>query len=663
MKQSESNFGTLWKLMEGQRGRYLCALVAMFLGVGLIYLTPLITRGAIDGIIDARHAAVGAVSSSDGGAVPWAARFFARQQAQFGAGWALVAAGAALVVVTALSALFMSVQGRLSGVASEKITRRLRNRLYRHLQQVPMAWHDKIQTGDIVQRCTSDVDTVRLFYLQQVIEIARSSLRILIGIPILLLIDWKMALVATGLMPVIVGFAIIFFRRVQGSFKKTDEAEGFMTAALQENLTGIRVVRAFARQEFEIERFTKKSTAYRDRHWHLFRIMALYWSTSDLMCIGQFAAIVFVGAYRASIGTMTIGTMIAFVSYAQMFIWPIREVGRTLTELGKTLVSIERIKELLVVAEETAPVHPIRGAARAKGELELSHVSFHFGENAGDKWVLRDVSLSIPAGTTLGLLGPSGSGKTTLVNLLMRMYDPQQGLITLDGIDLKSLDRKYVRGQCGAVLQEPFLFSKTLRENIKMGRHIAADEEMILAARAAAIHESIEGFDRKYDTLLGERGVTLSGGQRQRTAIARALLKDAPVLILDDALSAVDTQTEVSILDQLKKRRGRQTVIIIAHRLSTIMHADQIAIVEHGRIVERGTHEELIGRAGLYRDLWRIQGAMREEVDPPQRGDLRDVGVAAFGGEGRRTREPAEPDTLGGETGTEGEEAYEELKE
>jgi ATP-binding cassette subfamily B protein len=598
MKQPESKFAALWDLMRGQRLRYLSALGAMFFGVGLIYLTPLITRGAIDGIIDPRHA----------GPDTAMARFFASRQQQWGVELTLVLAGAALVLVTASSALFMFLQGRLSGLASETIARRLRDRLYSHLQHAPMSWHDTIQTGDIVQRCTSDVDTVRLFFREQVVEIARACLRITIGFPILLWIDWKMALVATAAMPAIVGFAIIFFRRVQGSFKKTDEAEGEMTAALQENLTGIRVVRAFARQEFEIERFTQKSAAYRERHWHLFRVMALYWSTSDLMCLGQFATIVFVGAWRASRGTMTIGTMIAFVSYAQMFIWPIREVGRVLTELGKTLVSIERIRELLDVPEETAPQDPIRGPTRARGELQLSHVSFQHG----DKWVLRDVSLSIPAGTTLGLLGPSGAGKTTLINLLLRMYDHQQGQITLDGVDLKSLPRKYVRSQCGAVLQEPFLYSKTLRENIKLGRHLAADEEMVLAARAAAIHESIEGFDNKYDTLLGERGVTLSGGQRQRTAIARALLKDAPILILDDALSAVDTRTEISILRQLRRRQGRQTVIIIAHRLSTIMHADQIAIVEQGRIVELGTHE----REGLDRELWRIQGAMQEEASP-----------------------------------------------
>jgi ATP-binding cassette subfamily B protein len=600
MNQSETNFNTLWKLMQGNRSRYFSALLAMLLGVGLLYVTPLITRGAIDGIINSQPASN--ISS--------AAQFFAARQQRWGVRWALIFAAVALVLLTASAAVFMSLQGRLSGIASETIARRLRNRLYAHLQHVPMSWHDKIQTGDIVQRCTSDVDTVRLFYREQVIDISRAALRILIGLPLLFWLDWKMAFAATAIMPAIVAYAIIFFGRVQGSFKKADEAEGVMTASLQENLTGIRVVRAFARQDFEIGRFTKTNANYRDRQWHLFRIMAVYWSTSDLMCFTQFAAIVLVGARRASMGTMTIGTMIAFISYAQMFIWPIREVGRVLTELGKTLVSIGRIKEVLIVAEEAPPPHPVIGDPRVRGEIELNRVSFRHGEN----WVLRDVSLSIPAGKTLALLGPSGSGKTTLVNLLLRIYDHDSGTITLDGTEVKALDRKYVRSQFGVVLQEPFLYSKTLRENIKLGRHVARDEEMVIAAQAAAIHESIESFDQKYDTLIGERGVTLSGGQRQRTAIARAILKEAPILILDDALSAVDTSTELSILDQVRQQRGKRTVIIIAHRLSTLMHADQIAVMDKGRIVQLGTHDELIAREGLYRKLWQIQGALADDL-------------------------------------------------
>jgi ATP-binding cassette subfamily B protein len=308
---------------------------------------------------------------------------------------------------------------------------------------------------------------------------------------------------------------------------------------------------------------------------------------------------------------MTVGTLVAFLQYEAMLIWPVRQLGRILTDTGKAIVSLGRVEEILHQPEESQPrTVSTRFADRVRGEITLREVGFsHNG-----KRVLDGISIHIAAGETLALLGPSGSGKSTLVNLLLRFYEYDEGSITLDGTELKDLDRKSVRSQFGVVMQEPFLYSKTLRENITLGRHTATEPEAVEAATAAAIHESIEGFDKKYDTLVGERGVTLSGGQRQRVAIARAMLRDAPILILDDALSAVDTRTETTILDALRRRRGRHTTILIAHRLSTLMQADHVVVLEHGRVVQYGTHAELVTRDGLYRRLWQIQGALEEDL-------------------------------------------------
>jgi ATP-binding cassette subfamily B protein len=599
---------TLWQLMHGQRGRYAAAIAALAAGTLLMYLNPLIVRGVIDGVLGGRlpQAPPGVVQLMQG------------LNARWGVGATLACAGAALLAITAAGGGCRYLMGRWSAIASERIARHLRDRLYAHLQHLPMTYHDKAQTGDLVQRCTSDVDTVRLFYKDQVVEIARAVLLIVIGLPILLAVDWKLALLSMAVLPVIVLFAVFFFSRVQGSFKKTDEAEGAMTATLQENLTGIRVVRAFARQEFERDRFRTKNAGHRDLHWKLYKIMALYWASSDFLCFTQMALVLFGGAYRVAMGYTSVGTMVAFLVYAQMFIWPVRQMGRVLTELGKALVSVGRVQEILEVPEETgaertpqaAPLNR-EAAPRVRGEIVLENV--HFAH--GTKEVLQDVSLTIPAGSTVALLGPSGSGKTTLVQLLLRMYDYDRGSIRLDGTELKDLPRKYVRSQFGVVMQEPFLYSKTLRDNVKLGRHSAEDAEMVEAATLADIHHTIQSFDKQYDTLVGERGVTLSGGQRQRTALARAVLKDAPVLVLDDALSAVDTHTETTILDSLKRRSGRHTVILIAHRLSTLMHADQIAVMEKGRIVQLGTHDRLVAEdGGLYRRLWQIQSALEEDL-------------------------------------------------
>jgi ATP-binding cassette subfamily B protein len=621
----------LWDLTRGQRRRFAASTAAMAVGILLLYLSPQIVRRAIDGIV-AGHVVK----------------------------WRLWGAAGLVVAVTALSGCFTYLKGRWAAFASETIARDLRDRLYDHLQHVPASYHDAAQTGDLVQRCTSDVETIRTFYSSQVVEIGRALLLLATALPVLLWMDWRMALVAVALMPVIFAFSAIYFGRVQGSFKATDEAEGRMTAVLQENLTGIRVVRAFARQEFEKTRFAGKNDDHRGLNFKLYVLMAVYWATSDLLVFLQTAAVLFVGAWRVSRGTMSVGTFVAFLQYETMLVWPVRQLGRILTEMGKAAVSLGRVQEILQQPRESQPaardgiggLDPLprysggglgwgsfgetaepppqpspglpgegemRLPQRVRGRIVLRDVVFHHG----GKRVLDGISLTIAPGETLAVLGPSGSGKSTLVNLLLRLYDYDQGSITLDGVEINTLDRKYVRSQFAVVMQEPFLYSKTIRENIVLGRHTAADNEAIEAATAAAIHESIEEFDKKYDTLVGERGVTLSGGQRQRVAIARAVLRDAPVMVLDDALSAVDTRTEAAILAALRERRGRHTTILIAHRLSTLAQTDHVVVLEHGRITQYGTPDELLAEEGLYRRLWEIQGALEEDLKEEVAGTLR----------------------------------------
>lgn len=589
-KVSSDVDNSMWSLTAGQRLRYLAAIGAMAIGTLFLLSEPLVIKWALDALVAGRAA--------------WFAT--------------LLPAAAGLVALHALHGLFTYGRARWAAEASEGIVRALRHRLYAHLERLPAAYHDQADTGDLVQRCSSDVETVRVFMAAQVVEIARVALLLIVAVPFMLWQDLAMTALSLATVPLIVGFAIAFFRRVRALFQKVDEADGRLTTVLQENLTGIRVVQAFTRQEHEFAKFMRRNGEFRDLEHRLFRTLANYWALSDILVLTQLGLVLVGGGYFVLRGTLSIGTWILFWWLVRAIIWPIRQIGRVLADSGKATVAIDRIREVLCTPTETIeanPTEPIRG------DVVITSLSFSFG---GGAKVLDGLSLQIRSGETVALLGPPGAGKTTLVNLLVRLYDYEQGSIRIGGQELRGLQRDAVRAAFGVVLQDPFLFSKTVRENVVIGRGSASDAEVEESARAADIHANISEFEHGYATLIGERGVTLSGGQRQRLAIARALLKAPEFLVLDDSLSAVDTQTESRILRSLAARRGRKTTILIAHRLSSTRLADRIFVLDAGRLAQAGTHDELLAVDGPYRRLWTIQGDLEEQIERDLAGAARE---------------------------------------
>lgn len=598
----------LWNLLRGHRRLYAGAVFAILLSAGFGFLGPTICKYAIDGAIRDEPmqapAYVHRIIESLGGRSTLAKNLWIAS-----AGW---------VATAALSGVFSYLKGAWAARAAEGIAKDLRDRLYGHLQHLPCRYFDDHESGDLVQRCTSDIETIRMFLAAQVVEIGRSAVLLVTGMSLLMWLNWKLALVSAALMPAVVAFAFIFFRRIKDFFQRMDEAEGRMTGRLQENVTGIRVVRAFARQDYEIEQFAKVNAEYRDRWFRVLRLFAMYWPINNIMCLTQTGTALVLGGWFVAQGQMQVGTLYAFVAYMGMFVWPVSHIGRVLADTGKATVSIGRVGEILDAPVETdAPGAEATSAALARrdtegaGHLVIANLSFSHGEDE----TLVDLNLEIRPGQTFAILGPSGSGKSTLMHLLLRLYDYETGTIHLDGVELRDLPRKTVRGRIASVLQEPFLYSRSLRDNVALAHGTAGEEEIIAATSAACIHESIAGFEHGYDTMVGERGVTLSGGQRQRVALARALLIDPAVLLLDDALSAVDTRTEAAIIESLRHRRGRRTTILIAHRLSTLQWADRIIVMDAGRIVQSGTHEQLLAQDGTYSRLWRIQNALADDLE------------------------------------------------
>jgi ATP-binding cassette subfamily B protein len=534
----------------------------------------------------------------------------------------LVALG--FVLLALVQGVFTFLSGKLAAQTAEGIVLRLRNYLFDHIQRLSFTYHDQTPTGELIQRSTSDVEALRRFFADQAIGVGRIVLLFAVNLAALLFLNWQLALLSIIVVPLVVVTSIFFFRRVTVAYESFQEQDAVLSTTLQENLTGVRVVKAFARQEYEREKFEGDNWEKFLRGRRLLTMHSLFWPVSDILCGFQMLGGFFAGALMAINSTITVGTYLAYAGLVIWLIWPMRNLGRLIVQMSTGMVSFGRVAT--VIAEDREPLD--EGAYTppdcVQGQIAFHDVGFAYadgGRSEAEEQVLHDISFHVEPGQSVALLGSTGSGKTTLVNLLPRFYEYTGGSLTLDGVELKDYPRHYLRQQIGIVEQEPFLFSRTVRENIiyGVGRDVS-DEEVEAAARAAAIHDSIMTFPDGYNTLVGEKGVTLSGGQKQRVAIARTLLKDPCILILDDATSSVDTETEAEIRAALEHLMQGRTTLVIAHRIQSLMDADQILVLDHGRIVQRGTHHELMAEevpAGrnIYRRIYDMQARIEVELE------------------------------------------------
>ena len=515
----------------------------------------------------------------------------------------------AMIVLQAISS-FMS--NWMASFTAENTPRRLRDYLFDHIQRLSYAYHAEAKTGDLLERATSDVDTLRRFFADQAVGIGRIVFIFVINLAAIYSLSPRLALISIIIVPIILVVSMVFFKRLSKAYESYQEQEAVLTTNLQENLSGVRVVKAFARQEYEINKFELNNREKFNRGKKLNLMHSFFWPISDLISAAQQIFSSYTAAMMVLDGVLTIGNFVTFNSLIGWLIWPIRNLGRLIVDTSRAFVSFGRVSEILRAPEEDLLSSTYEPAEGILGEVEFKNVDFEYEK---DHPVLKDVSFKCEAGQVVALLGSTGSGKTSLVNLLPRFYDVTNGAIMLDGVNLKEYSRSYLRSQIGIVEQEPFLFSDSIRDNITYGIHReVTQEEVEQAAREAAIHDVILTFTNGYDTLVGERGVTLSGGQKQRVAIARTLLINPRILILDDSTSSVDMETEMQIREALDKLMANRTTFIIAHRIQSIMAADLILVFDKGEIAQCGTHEQLLAEPGMYRDIYNIQTRIDSEL-------------------------------------------------
>jgi ATP-binding cassette subfamily B protein len=521
----------------------------------------------------------------------------------------------AFIGLSLVMGLFAFISGALAGRTAEGIAKRVRDYVFDHIQHLTFTYHDQTNTGELIQRSTSDIDAIRRFFADQAIGIGRISMLFLVNLGALLILDWRLALISIIVVPFTITLSVVFFGRVSKAYEKYQEQDAVLSSRLQENLTGVRVVKAFARQAYEIDKFETENWEKYLRGKRLLLMHSGYWPVSDILTGIQMLGGLAVGGLMAINGTITVGAYITYAGLLVWILWPIRNLGRLIVQMSSGLVSFDRVMTVVKEKREPLDTGKYLPESEVAGSLEFENIGFAY-DDAPNVSVLQEINFSVKPGQVIALLGSTGSGKTTLANLLPRFYEYTEGKILLDGVELKQYPRSYLRNQIGTVEQEPFLFSRTIGENITYGidREVT-QEEVEEAAKAAAVHDSIMTFPDKYDTIVGEKGVTLSGGQKQRVAIARTIIKNPRILIFDDATSSVDLETEADIRRALEHLMEHRTTFIIAHRIQSVEHADLIVVLDKGRIIQSGTHDELLAQEGVYRKIYDIQTQIDAELE------------------------------------------------
>lgn len=596
MKRNNSRLRLVSSFLDGSKRWFLAAILST-VGLALTnMLTPQIVRVTVDSVL----------GSEPFDLPPFLADLLNRLGGAEVLREKLWMIGIVIVGIAVFGFAFFYGSRVFNTKAAETLVKTMRDKVFRHLLALPDDWYGKNRTGDIIQRCTSDINMVKDFLSEQLVSVFRIVVMLALSLFFMFSLHVGLTLIALAGVPVLLTTSLIFHKKVSPEFEICDENEGKLSAIVQENLTGVRVVRAFGREVYEKEKFDNQNRYYMGLWDRVNKMFCRYWSVADLIANLQIMLLVVFGAVFAIRGELSAGAYIAFLSYNGYLTWPIRQLGRVISEMSKAGVSLRRIEDILNAAPERDEDGAERVTTDYCGDIAFDHVSFSFD---GKTPVLEDVSFTVPAGKTVGILGGTGSGKSTLVRLLDRLYPLPEGsgTISVGGIDIRRLRAAELRSNIGFVLQEPYLFSRTIGENLRLAKQTASDAELRAAAHTACLDSAVEGFPSGYDTFVGERGVTLSGGQKQRAAIARTLVQDTPILIFDDSLSAVDTETDATIRARLAEREGRATTLLISHRTATLMHTDRIVVLDRGRVAEIGTHEELLAKNGIYRRIYEIQ--------------------------------------------------------